>query len=112
MRRTLRSQMRNTIGRMGRFEGRPRQTRDFGRARTFAPSDEVCALIEVHNEGMYPHKDIGERLVERGDAGVVRESGVCFGETYYAVEFLERAVVVAMRAGDMIKAAPAAASIR
>jgi nitrogen fixation protein NifZ len=80
------------------------------RALPFEPCDEVRALIAVHNEGMYPHREIGERLIHPGDKGIVRETGACFGETYYVVEFVARAVVVAMHSGDMIKAADAAAS--
>jgi nitrogen fixation protein NifZ len=101
MRRALRGQMRTTMARVGRVAVR----RLGARARRFSPRDEVQALIEVHNEGMYPHREIGERLVERGDAGVVIESGAWLGETYYAVEFAARAVVVAMRASEMVKAA-------
>jgi nitrogen fixation protein NifZ len=94
MRRTFTNQMRGVIGLAER-------------ALPFEPSDEVRALIEVHNEGMYPHREIGEKLVEPGDAGIVREIAACFGDTYYAVEFFARAVVVGMHAGEMIKAAPA-----
>lgn len=109
MSRILADQMRGAIR---RFEAPRRTGRAFGRVRPFQPSDEVRALVEVHNEGTYPHREIGERLVHPGDAGVVREIGACFGETCYAVVFVARAVVVAMRAGDMIRAAEAAASIR
>ena len=97
MTRAIRARMRTATARValpGRFRAPTR-------APLFALRDKVRALIDVNNEGLYPHRDIGERLVERGDAGVVRETGVCFGEPYYAVEFVARAVVVAMTARDI-----------
>ncbi len=73
--------------------------------RGFKPRDAVCSLTQVVNDGIYPHRDIGETLVNRGDIGVVRESWSFLGEAYYTVEFFARAAVVIMRGHEMARAA-------
>jgi len=73
--------------------------------RQFEIGEEVRALTQVRNDGIYPHKDVGEILVYAGDAGIVRESWSFLGEIYYTVEFVARAVVVIMRGREMIRAA-------
>jgi nitrogen fixation protein NifZ len=70
----------------------------------FKLGDAVRSLALVSNDGIYPHKDIGETLVQKGDAGVVRESWSFLGEMYYTVEFATRAVVVIMRGREMVRA--------
>ena len=72
--------------------------------REFKPGDAVRSLTQIKNDGMYPHKDIGETLVHHGDAGIVRESWSFLGEIYYTVEFLARAAVVIMRGREMVSA--------
>jgi len=69
----------------------------------FMLGDEVRSLRPVKNDGIYPHKDIGEVLVQRGDAGIVRERWSFLGEIYYTVEFESRAAVVIMRGREMIR---------
>ncbi len=71
----------------------------------FKPRDAVCSLTRVTNDGIYPHRDIGETLVNRGDIGVVRESWSFLGEAYYTVEFFARAAVVILRGQEMARAA-------
>lgn len=56
-------------------------------APEFMLGDDVRSLRPVKNDGIYPHKDIGEVLVERGDTGIVRERWSFLGEIYYTVEF-------------------------
>ncbi len=71
----------------------------------FKPGDAVHSLVQIVNDGLYPHRDIGETLVHHGDAGVVRESWSFLGESYYTVEFFTRAAVVIMRGREMAWAA-------
>ena len=67
----------------------------------FVAGEPVRAAALIRNDGMYPHKDIGEPLVHPGDAGVVRESWRFLGEVYYTVEFVVRSVFVIMRGCEM-----------
>jgi nitrogen fixation protein NifZ len=73
--------------------------------RVFKRGDAVRSLTQIINDGIYPHRDIGETLVHQGDAGIVRESWSFLGEIYYTVEFLTRAAVVIMRGREMKRAA-------
>ncbi len=73
--------------------------------REFKPGGAVHSLTQITNDGIYPHRDIGETLVNKGDIGVIRESWSFLGETYYTVEFFARAAVVIMRGREMAKAA-------
>jgi nitrogen fixation protein NifZ len=57
----------------------------------------------IRNDGMYPHKDVGEALVYPGDTGIVRESWRFLGETYYTVEFMAHSVFVIMRGREMVR---------
>jgi nitrogen fixation protein NifZ len=72
-------------------------------ADEFSPGEPVCAATLIRNDGMYPHKDIGEALVHPGDAGIVRESWRFLGEVYYTVEFMARSVYVIMRGREMVR---------
>jgi len=73
--------------------------------REFNPGDAVRSLRQIINDGIYPHRDIGETLVHQGDAGMVRERWSFLGESYYTVEFFTRAAVVIMRGREMARAA-------
>jgi len=73
--------------------------------REFKPGDAVRSLTRVTNDGLYPHRDIGETLVYRGDTGVIRERWSFLGEAYYTVEFFAHAAVVIMRGHEMVSAA-------
>lgn len=73
--------------------------------RDFKRGDAVRSLTQIINDGIYPHREMGETLVHRGDAGIVRESWSFLGEIYYTVEFLTRAAVVIMRGREMKRAA-------
>lgn len=76
------------------------ETRASGR---FEVGEPVRAVAVIKNDGMYPHKDIGEALVHPGDTGVVRESWRFLGEIYYTVEFVTKSVFVIMRGGEMTR---------
>jgi nitrogen fixation protein NifZ len=69
----------------------------------FAAGEPVRAAALIRNDGMYPHKDIGEALVHPGDTGIVRESWRFLGEGYYTVEFVARSVFVIMRGREMVR---------
>jgi nitrogen fixation protein NifZ len=73
--------------------------------REFKPGDAVRSLTQVTNDGIYPHRDIGEILVRQGDIGVVREGWSFLGEAYYTVEFFAYAAVVILRGQEMARAA-------
>jgi nitrogen fixation protein NifZ len=73
--------------------------------RDFKRGDAVRSLTQIINDGIYPHREIGETLVHQGDVGIVRESWSFLGEIYYTVEFLTRAAVVIMRGREMKRAA-------
>jgi nitrogen fixation protein NifZ len=74
----------------------------FARQREFALGEEIRSLRPIKNDGIYPHKEIGELLVHRGDAGIVRGRWSFLGDIYYTVEFAARAAVVIMRDREMI----------
>lgn len=81
------------------------QSLDVAEGHEFKPGEEVRSLRPVKNDGVYPHKDIGEILVNQGDAGIVRERWSFLGEIYYTVEFVARAAVVIMRGREMVRGA-------
>jgi nitrogen fixation protein NifZ len=96
-----------TIGRVVHDERQRRIGRSAGAGgqREFKPGDVVRALTPVMNDGIDPHRDMGEMMVHRGDAGVVRDSWSFLGEIYYRVEFVARAAVVIMHGREIANAA-------
>ncbi len=72
--------------------------------REFKSGDAVYALTQIENDGICPRKDFGETLVDRGDAGIIRERWSFLGEIYYTVEFVPRAAIVIMRGREMARA--------
>lgn len=69
----------------------------------YSVGEPIRAAAFIRNDGMYPHKDVGEPLVHPGDAGVVRESWRFLGEVYYTVEFTARSVFVIMADREMMR---------
>ncbi|WP_454644985.1 nitrogen fixation protein NifZ [Bradyrhizobium liaoningense] len=69
----------------------------------YSVGEPIRAAALIRNDGMYPHKDVGEPLVHPGDAGVVRESWRFLGEVYYTVEFTARSVFVIMADHEMMR---------
>jgi nitrogen fixation protein NifZ len=67
----------------------------------FVAGEPIRSIALIRNDGMYPHRDIGEPLVHPGDTGVVRESWRFLGELYYTVEFVAKSVFVIMRGREM-----------
>lgn len=69
----------------------------------FVAGEPVRSLALIRNDGMYPHKDIGEPLVHPGDSGIVHESWSFLGEVYYTVGFVAQSVFVIMRGSEMAR---------
>ena len=78
---------------------------DIAGKRAFQPGDAVRSLTRVTNDGIYPHRDIGDTLVDGGDIGAVRQSWSFLGEAYYTVEFSAQAAIVILRGQEMEQAA-------
>ncbi|MBI5263039.1 MAG: nitrogen fixation protein NifZ [Bradyrhizobium sp.] len=76
---------------------------DWRRVYEFSAGEPIRSVALIRNDGMYPHKDIGEALVLPGDIGVVRQSWRFLGHVYYTVEFMARAVFVIMRGGELAR---------
>ena len=72
--------------------------------RDFVAGERVRSLGPVKNDGTYAHKSIGEIVVHERDLGIVHEKWTFLGQLYYTVEFIDRAVVVIMRGGELSKA--------
>ncbi|QFI70879.1 NifZ protein (plasmid) [Sinorhizobium alkalisoli] len=69
----------------------------------FMPGERVCATRHIKNDGTYPGKETGASLVRKGDAGFVRDVGTFLQQFYiYAVEWIDRGIVVGMRARELM----------
>ena len=73
--------------------------------RQFRTGEWVRSVALITNDGVYPHKDIGEPLVYPGDTGIVQQSWRFLGDIYYTVEFMAHAVFVIMRGREMVSIA-------
>jgi nitrogen fixation protein NifZ len=68
----------------------------------FTLGERVIARYNVRNDGTYPGRDIGDRLVTRGEVGYVRSIGTFVQRYYvYAVEFVASGTCVGMRAREL-----------
>jgi len=68
----------------------------------FDPGQKVVSIKYIKNDGTYPRREIGEILVRKGDVGYVRDVGSFLQQFYvYAVEFVDRGVVVGMRGKEL-----------
>lgn len=64
----------------------------------FEPGDKVRAVRAVRNDGTYPGVPMGGFLIREDDLGYVKSVGTYLNRFYvYAVEFVDRAMVVGMR---------------
>jgi len=69
----------------------------------FAPGAKVRATKHIKNDGTYPFREIGDILVCKGDVGYVRDIGTFLQQFYiYAVEFVDRGVIVGMRGKELV----------
>jgi nitrogen fixation protein NifZ len=87
--------------RLRKAAGRP----EVHAGRQFRAGEWVRSVALIKNDGMYPHKDIGEPLVYPGDTGIVQQSWRFLGDVYYTVEFTAHAVFVIMRGREMVSIA-------
>lgn len=68
----------------------------------FLPGEKVACRYHVKNDGTFPGREIGERLVWKGDVGYIRDVGTFLQRYYiYSVEWVERGVIVGMRAREL-----------
>jgi nitrogen fixation protein NifZ len=68
----------------------------------FDPGEKVVSTKYIKNDGTYPRREIGDILVAKGDVGYVRDVGSFLQQFYvYAVEFVDRGVVVGMRGKEL-----------
>ena len=68
----------------------------------FQPGEKVMANRHVKNDGTYPGREIGDRLVYKGDVGYVRDIGTFLQQFYiYAVDWVDRGVLVGMLAREL-----------
>jgi nitrogen fixation protein NifZ len=74
------------------------------RPPAFRPGEKVVARIHVKNDGTYPGRAIGDRLVTKGDVGYVRDIGTFLQRHYvYAVDWVERGTLVGMRGRELLR---------
>jgi nitrogen fixation protein NifZ len=68
----------------------------------FNPGDKVRARQPVRNDGSFPGRRIGEELIAAGETGYVRNIGTFLQRYFiYEVDFLERGLIVGMRAKEL-----------
>ena len=68
----------------------------------FAYGERVIARSVIRNDGTYNGRDIGEVLVNKGEIGYVRSIGTFLQQFYiYAVDWVDRGVLVGMRAREL-----------
>jgi nitrogen fixation protein NifZ len=69
----------------------------------FEPGERVASRHVVRNDGTFPGKEVGDKLVSRGDIGVVRSIGTFLQQFYiYEVEFLEQGFRVGMKGRELV----------
>jgi nitrogen fixation protein NifZ len=75
---------------------------ELDRPPAFDVGFKVRANADVRNDGTYPGAPVGAFLIRAGDVGYVRSVGE-YLQLYriYAVDFLERGMIVGMRAKEL-----------
>lgn len=68
----------------------------------FALGEKVRAIKHIRNDGTFPGRIIGERIVDKGDLGFVTGIGAYLQQFYvYSVDFYEKGCVVGMMAKEL-----------
>ncbi|MCO8144615.1 nitrogen fixation protein NifZ [Rhodovulum tesquicola] len=68
----------------------------------FGPGEKVRCLKHIRNDGTVPGREIGERVVSKGEVGYVRDIGTFLNQFYiYAVEFVDSRSIVGMRVHEL-----------
>ena len=82
------------------------ETCELDRPPAFRVGDKVCARSLVRNDGSYLGRRVGDELIAPGETGYVRGIGTFLQRFFiYEVDFLDRGLVVGMRAKEL-EAAP------
>ena len=69
----------------------------------FQPGEKVMANRHVKNDGTYPGREIGDRLVYKGDVGYVRDIGTFLQQFYiYGVDFVAQGRIVGMKRRELV----------
>jgi nitrogen fixation protein NifZ len=77
----------------------------------YLPGTKVRANRMIRNDGTFAGRDVGDVLVKKGDVGYVRDIGTFLQRHYiYAVEWIDRGVVVGMRSRELDEVLPVAAA--
>jgi nitrogen fixation protein NifZ len=68
----------------------------------FNPGDKVRTLREVRNDGTFAGRMRGEILIPAGEVGYVASIGTFLQQFYiYGVDFVDRGLLVGMRAKEL-----------
>ncbi len=68
----------------------------------YAFGQKVRSRFNVKNDGTFFGREVGERLVSKGEVGYVRDIGTFLQRNYiYAVEFVDSGMVVGMRGREL-----------
>lgn len=71
----------------------------------FTVGDKVRSLRLIRNDGSYIGRKIGDELIAEGEIGYVRGIGTFLQRYFiYEVDFLERGLIVGMRAKELERA--------
>ena len=69
----------------------------------FELGEKVRSRKHIRNDGTFPGKEIGERLVDKGDEGFVTGIGTFLQEFYiYTVDYYEKGCVVGMKGVELV----------
>lgn len=80
---------------------------------TFRAGQAVRCCLPVKNDGTFAGRRLGEVLVGKGERGYVRDIGTFLQRYYvYAVEFVDRGIVVGMRGGELVPDPPGESEAR
>lgn len=73
----------------------------------FRAGQAVRCRLSVNNDGTFAGCRRGELLVGKGERGYVRDVGTFLQRYYiYAVDFIDRGIVVGMRAAELVADSP------
>jgi nitrogen fixation protein NifZ len=75
---------------------------ELGDPPVFGPGDKVRSLRGVRNDGTFLGRRIGDHILAAGEIGYVQSIGTFLQQFYiYNVDFVDRGVVVGMRAKEL-----------
>jgi nitrogen fixation protein NifZ len=75
---------------------------EIDRPPQFAYGEKVRSTKMVKNDGTFIGREIGERLVRKGEVGYVASIGTFLQQFYiYGIDFVERGYIVGMKAREL-----------